>query len=59
MSLLLLGLWTLDAFVVIETFVVSIAVREPPIQLWVVPRIVVVKAPVSALKESEIGRAHV
>ena len=27
-----------------------VAVREPPIQLWVVPRIVVVKAPDSALK---------
>ena len=56
MSLLLLGLWTLDAFMVVETFVVSIATREPPIQLWVVPRIVVVKAPVSALKESASGR---
>ena len=47
-SLLLLGHWTLDAFVVVQTFVVSIATREAPIQLWVVPRVVVVKAPVSA-----------
>ena len=57
MSLLLLDLWTLDAFVVVETFVVSIATREPPIQLWVVPRVVVVvKAPDSALKDSDSGR---
>ena len=40
--LLLLGLWTLDARVVVETLVWSlVAVREPPIPLWVVPRIVV------------------
>ena len=56
MNLLLLGLWTLAAFVVIETFVVSIAVREPPIQLWVVPRVVVVKAPDCTLKDSDNGR---
>ena len=43
MNLLLLGLWTLDARVVVETLVWSlVAVREPPIPLWVVPRIVVV-----------------
>ena len=52
MNLLLLGLWTLDARVVVETLVWSlIAVWEPPILLWVVPRIVVVKAPDSASKE--------
>ena len=42
MNLLLLGLWTLDARVVVETFVVICkAVREPPIPLWVVPQIAV------------------
>ena len=42
MNLLLLGLWTIDARVVVETLVWSlVAVREPPIPLWVVPRVVV------------------
>ena len=40
--MLLLCLWTLDARVVVETLVWSlVAIREPPIPLWVVPRIVV------------------
>ena len=57
MNLLLLGLWTLDTRMVVETLVWSlVTVREPPIPLWVVPRIVVVKAPDSALKGSDSGR---
>ena len=36
-ELVTLGSLALDAFVVVETFVVSIATQEPPIQLWVVP----------------------
>ena len=55
-NLLLLGLWTLDAFVVVETFVVTCSRSGAPIQLWVVPRIVVVKAPDSVSKDSDSGR---
>ena len=44
-------LYSLDCFC--DRFVV---VREPPTLLWVVPRIVVVRAPDSALKDSDSGR---
>ena len=57
MNLLLLGLWTLDARVVVETLVWSlVAVREPPIPLWVVPRIIVERLRISASKDSDSGR---
>ena len=57
MNLLLLGLWTLDARVVVETLMWSlVAVREPPIQLWVVPRVVVERLWISASKDSDSGR---
>ena len=57
MSFLLLGSRILDARVVVETLVWSlVAVQEPPIPLWVVPRIVVERLRISASKDSDSGR---
>ena len=53
---LLLGPWTLDAFVVVETFVVSCSCSGAPNPVMGCARIVVVKAPDSALKDSDSGR---
>ncbi len=56
-NLLLLGLWTLDARVVLETLAWSlVAVREPPIPLWVVPRIVVERLRILPRRNTDSGR---